>query len=65
MAILGGGGPDTLPDFLDRHHVQLLWHPSLSPEPPSEVTETIPTHARHQLPGGPLAQAIHGLPVLA
>ena len=41
MAILGAGGPDTLPDFLDRHHVQLLWHPSLSPEPPSEVAGVI------------------------
>ena len=41
MAILGAGGSDTLPDFLDRHHVQLLWHPSLSPEPPSEVASVI------------------------
>ena len=41
MAILGAGGSDTLPDFLDRHHVQLLWHPSLSPEPSSEVAGVI------------------------
>ena len=41
MAILGAEGPgttaDTLPGFLDRHDVQLLWHPSLSPETPSEL----------------------------
>jgi hypothetical protein len=41
MAILGADGPgdtaDTLPDFLNRHDVRLLWHPSLSPETPSEL----------------------------
>jgi uptake hydrogenase small subunit len=45
MAILGAGGPDqaaeTLPDFLDRRGVQLLWHPSLSPESPRELSAMI------------------------
>jgi hydrogenase small subunit len=41
MAILGSGGSDTLLDFLDRHDVQLLWHPSLSPEPPCELARMI------------------------
>ena len=38
MAILGAEGRgkrgDTLPDFLERYGVQLLWHPSLSLESP-------------------------------
>jgi Ni,Fe-hydrogenase I small subunit len=41
MAILGAGGAgeaaDTLPDFLDRRGVRLLWHPSLSPESPTRA----------------------------
>ncbi|MGZ6571838.1 MAG: NADH-quinone oxidoreductase subunit B family protein [Solirubrobacteraceae bacterium] len=45
MAILGAGGPaetaDTLPDFLDRRGVRLLWHPSLSPESPRELAGMI------------------------
>jgi hydrogenase small subunit len=45
MAILGVGGAgensDTLPDFLDRHGVELLWHPSLSPESPRELAALI------------------------
>ncbi|MGZ6585196.1 MAG: NADH-quinone oxidoreductase subunit B family protein [Solirubrobacteraceae bacterium] len=45
MAILGAGGPaetaDTLPDFLDRRGVRLLWHPPLSPESPRELAGMI------------------------
>ena len=45
MAILGAEGPgataDTLPDFLERHDLELLWHPSLSPETPSELAGMI------------------------
>jgi uptake hydrogenase small subunit len=41
MAILGAEGPgktgDNLFDFLERHHVQLLWHPSLSLESPKAL----------------------------
>ena len=41
MAILGAEGRgksgDTLPDFLERYGVRLLWHPSLSLESPSEA----------------------------
>jgi hydrogenase small subunit len=41
MAILGVEGPgkagDNLLRFLEQHHVQLLWHPSLSLESPQEV----------------------------
>jgi hydrogenase small subunit len=41
MAILGAEGPgkagDNLLRFLEQHHVQLLWHPSLSLESPQEV----------------------------
>jgi hydrogenase nickel incorporation protein HypB len=41
MAILGADGPgregDNLLDFLERHYVQLLWHPSLSLEPPKAL----------------------------
>ena len=44
MAILGAGSADetdTLPDFLERHGVELLWHPSLSPESPRELAAMI------------------------
>jgi Ni,Fe-hydrogenase I small subunit len=45
MVILGAEGPgttaDTLPDFLDRHDVELLWHPSLSPETPRELAGVV------------------------
>jgi hydrogenase small subunit len=45
MAILGAEGRGkpglTLPDFLERHGVRLLWHPSLSLESPSEVSALI------------------------
>ena len=45
MAILGAEGPgqtaETLPDLLERHDVELLWHPSLSPETPSELAGLI------------------------
>src|SRR6476469_5666335 len=45
MAILGAGGAGetahTLPHFLDRRGVQLLWHPSLSPESPRELASMI------------------------
>ena len=45
MAILGveggGKGDDTLPDFLELYHVQLLWHPSLSLESPRELAALI------------------------
>jgi Ni,Fe-hydrogenase I small subunit len=41
MAILGAEGPGkdghNLPDFLQANNVQLLWHPSLSLESPSEI----------------------------
>ena len=41
IAILGAEGPgragDNLPDFLEAHRVQLLWHPSLSLESPKQV----------------------------
>lgn len=45
MAILGAQGRgrrgDTLPDFLERRGVELLWHPSLSPESPRQVVSLI------------------------
>ena len=45
MAILGvegvGKGDDTLLDFLEQYHVQLLWHPSLSLESPKELAGLI------------------------
>jgi uptake hydrogenase small subunit len=45
MAILGvegvGKGDDTLLDFLEQYHVQLLWHPSLSFESPKELASLI------------------------
>lgn len=45
IAILGaegsGKGGDNLLDFLEHHHVQLLWHPSLSSESPQEVSGMI------------------------
>jgi Ni,Fe-hydrogenase I small subunit len=45
MAILGvegvGKGGDTLLDFLELYHVQLLWHPSLSLEAPRELAGLI------------------------
>jgi Ni,Fe-hydrogenase I small subunit len=45
MAILGAEGPgkegDNLLDFLERYHVQLLWHPSLSLEPPKALAALI------------------------
>jgi Ni,Fe-hydrogenase I small subunit len=45
MAILGaegsGKGGDNPLDFLERHHVQLLWLPSLSSESPQEVAGMI------------------------
>ena len=45
MAILGvegvGKGGDTLLDFLELYHVQLLWHPSLSLEAPKELAGLI------------------------
>ena len=45
MAILGAEGlgneGDNLLDFLERHHVQLLWHPSLSLEPPKALASII------------------------
>jgi hydrogenase small subunit len=45
MAILGAEGPgmggDNLPDFLGSDDVQLLWHPSLSLESPTEVEHLI------------------------
>jgi hydrogenase small subunit len=45
MAILGAEGPGkeghNLLDFLEQHHVQLLWHPSLSLESPKEVAGII------------------------
>src|SRR4051794_24497195 len=41
MAILGAEGSGkaghNLADFLETHHVQLLWHPSLSSETPKQV----------------------------
>ncbi len=45
MAILGvegaGKADDTLLDFLERYHVQLLWHPSLSLESLEELAGLI------------------------
>ena len=45
MAILGAEAlsqsADTLPDFLERRDVELLWHPSLSPETPRELAGMI------------------------
>lgn len=45
MAILGAEGSgkegDNLLDFLEQHHVQLLWHPSLSLESPKELARLI------------------------
>jgi hydrogenase small subunit len=45
MTILGTGAPgettETLPNFLERRHVRLLWHPSLSPETPRELADMI------------------------
>ena len=45
MAILGvegaGKGGDTLLDFLEHYHVQLLWHPSLSLESLEELAGLI------------------------
>jgi Ni,Fe-hydrogenase I small subunit len=45
MAILGADGPGhegrDLLQFLDGHHVHLLWHPSLSLESPSEAARVI------------------------
>jgi uptake hydrogenase small subunit len=45
MAILGAEGRgksgDTLPGFLERYGAELLWHPSLSLETPSEVATLI------------------------
>jgi Ni,Fe-hydrogenase I small subunit len=42
MAILGAEGRgkdgDNLMDFLELHGIELLWHPSLSPEPPSAIS---------------------------
>jgi hydrogenase small subunit len=41
MAILGAEGPGkagyNLPDFLEEHRVQLLWHPSLSLQSPRQL----------------------------
>ena len=41
MTILGVDGVgktgETLLDFLEQYHVQLLWHPSLSLEAPKEL----------------------------
>jgi hydrogenase small subunit len=45
MAILGAEGPgkdgETLLDFLEHSHVQLLWHPTLSLESPKELADMI------------------------
>jgi hydrogenase small subunit len=45
MTILGvegvGKGGDTLLDFLEQYHVQLLWHPSFSLESPKELASLI------------------------
>jgi uptake hydrogenase small subunit len=45
MAILGAEGPGkegyNLLDFLEHNQVQLLWHPSLSMETPTELTTLI------------------------
>ena len=45
MAILGAEGRgqrgDTLPGFLDERDVELLWHPSLSPESPRQAAHLI------------------------
>ena len=45
MTILGVDGVgktgDTLLDFLEQYHVQLLWHPSLSLESPKELAGLI------------------------
>jgi hypothetical protein len=61
MAILGAEGPgmpgDNLPDFLESYHVQLLWHPSLSPEPPREVERLI---GRIRAGGQELTRMSHG-----
>jgi Ni,Fe-hydrogenase I small subunit len=45
MAILGADGPGqegpNLLDFLESHHLRLLWHPSLSLESPREAAGVI------------------------
>ncbi|HKX32971.1 MAG TPA: NADH:ubiquinone oxidoreductase [Blastocatellia bacterium] len=54
MAILGAEGygqPGTaLPSFLENNQLQLLWHPSLSPEPPREFLRIIDRVEKGQQP---------------